>query len=72
MNRFSYYITIHFIPSNTDYNSCRVYQTYPKRKCRETNKEIQDKEFIEFRIDCIISIYIPDIIPKCKPLIQEI
>ena len=36
MNRFSYYITTHFIPSNKDYNSCHnsysVYQTYPKRK----------------------------------------
>ena len=34
MNRFSYYITTHFIPSNKDYNSyCNshsVYQTYPK------------------------------------------
>ena len=33
MNKFSYYITIHFITSNKDYNSCRnphsVYQTYP-------------------------------------------
>ena len=33
MNMFSYYITIHFIPYNKDYNSCRnsylVYQTYP-------------------------------------------
>ena len=33
MNRFSYYITTHFITSNKDYNSCRnlhsVYQTYP-------------------------------------------
>ena len=33
MNRFSYYITTHFIPSNKDYNSCcnphSVYQTYP-------------------------------------------
>ena len=33
MNRFSYYITTHFIPRNKDYNSCRnphpVYQTYP-------------------------------------------
>ena len=32
MNMFSYYITIHFIPSNKVYNSCRnlylVYQTY--------------------------------------------
>ena len=33
MNKFSYYIIIiHFIPNNTDYNSCRnfhsVYQTY--------------------------------------------
>ena len=33
-NRFSYYITTHFIPSNKDYNSYRnshsVYQMYPK------------------------------------------
>ena len=33
MNKFSYYIIIHFITSNKDYNSCRnphsVYQTYP-------------------------------------------
>ena len=33
MNRFSYYITTHFITSNKDYNSCcnphSVYQTYP-------------------------------------------
>ena len=36
MNRFSYYITTHFITSNQDYNSCcnphSVYQTYPKEK----------------------------------------
>ena len=34
MNKFSYYITTHFITSNKDYNSyCNpysVYQTYPK------------------------------------------
>ena len=34
MNKFSYYIIIHFIPNNKDYNSCRnlhsVYQTYSK------------------------------------------
>ena len=34
MNRFSYYIITHFIPSNKYYNSYRnsysVYQTYPK------------------------------------------
>ena len=34
MNRFSYYITTNFIPSNKYYNSCRnphsVYQMYPK------------------------------------------
>ena len=34
MNRFSYSITTHFIPSNKDYHSCcnlhSVYQTYPK------------------------------------------
>ena len=34
MNRFSYYITTHFIPSNKDCNSCRdshsVYQMYHK------------------------------------------
>ena len=34
MNRFSYYITTHFIISNKDYNSCcnphSVYQAYPK------------------------------------------
>ena len=33
MNRFSYYITKHFIPNNKDYDSCRsshsAYQTYP-------------------------------------------
>ena len=33
MNRFSYYITMHFILSNKDYNSYRnsrlAYQTYP-------------------------------------------
>ena len=33
MNRFSYYITTDFIPSNKDYNSYRnfhlVYQTFP-------------------------------------------
>ena len=36
MNRFSYYIITHFIPSNKDYNSYRnphlMYQTYPKSK----------------------------------------
>ena len=35
MNRFSYYITTHFIPSNKDYNFCcnfnLVYQMYRKR-----------------------------------------
>ena len=38
INRFSYYITTHFIPSNKDYNSCRnlhlVYQTYSKIKVK--------------------------------------
>ena len=33
MNKFSYYIITHFIPSNKDYNSYRnshsVYQMYP-------------------------------------------
>ena len=33
MNKFSYYITTHFIPSNKDYHSYHdshsVYQTYP-------------------------------------------
>ena len=35
MNKFSYYITTHFITSNKNYNFCRnshsVYQIYPKQ-----------------------------------------
>ena len=41
MNRFSYYITTHFIPSNKNYNSCHnphsMYQTYPKWQLIKTN-----------------------------------
>ena len=48
MNRFSYYITTHFIPSNKDYHSyCNphsVYQTYPNllRATIETIKTVND------------------------------
>ena len=47
MNRFSYSITTHFIPSNKDYHSCcnphSVYQTCPKNETLRKNNDAHQK-----------------------------
>ena len=55
MNRFSYYITSHFIPSNKDYNFYRnphsMYQTYPMSRRGPEYTPLSKKSFFFFFLE---------------------
>ena len=70
MNRFSYYITTHFITSNKYYNSYRnpnsVYQTYPNYMVSRVNSLANASLLLCLYSDCKIIIIITILSKKAR------